>query len=282
MIIDSHCHAWSYWPYVPGVPYPQSHGTIEQLLHRIQLNGVDQAAIVCAGIWHNRDNNDYVAAAVRANLGRIHQLADIDSYWGDSYHTPGAAKRLEESARRLPMKGFTQYQAKGDDASWFSSPEGRDFLGVARDLKLIASIACGPQHVAEIMRAAERFPDVPFLLHHMAGVRATEPPPRKNFQAVMEASRLPNVYLKLSGFAYLTATPWDFPYRDTHWVYEGAYEKFGSRMCWGSDYPPVENYMTHRQSLEAFRAHCSFVSEADRDAILGGTLATLLQNARAV
>ena len=121
---------------------------------------------------------------------------------------------------------------------------------------------------------------MPFLLHHMAGLRASEAPPRTSFQTVMEASKVPNVYLKLSGFAYLTSTTWDFPYSDTHWVYEGAYERYGARMCWGSDYPPVENYMTHQQSLEAFRTHCAFVSAADREAILGGTLNGLLSAAR--
>lgn len=98
----------------------------------------------------------------------------------------------------------------------------------------------------------------------------------------MESAKLPNCYLKLSGFAYLSSTDWDFPYKETQWVYEGAYEKFGTRMCWGSDFPPVENYMTHRHSLEAFRTHCKFVTEGDRKAILGGTLNRLLESARPI
>ncbi|MBM3959602.1 MAG: hypothetical protein FJ314_07520 [SAR202 cluster bacterium] len=282
MIIDSHCHAWAYWPYLPGVPHPETHGTVEQLVWRMDRNGVDQAAIVCANIWHNRDNNDYVAQAVRASGGRLHQFADVDSYWGDSYHTPGAARRLEAAAQRWPMQGFTQYLAKEDDGAWFTSTEGLDFLGVARDLKLIASIACGPQHQPGLRRAAEKFPSVPFLFHHMSGLRASERPPRKLFRTVMESAKLPNCYLKLSGFAYLSSTDWDFPYKETQWVYEGAYEKFGTRMCWGSDFPPVENYMTHRHSLEAFRTHCKFVTEGDRKAILGGTLNRLLESARPI
>jgi predicted TIM-barrel fold metal-dependent hydrolase len=66
------------------------------------------------------------------------------------------------------------------------------------------------------------------------------------------------------------------------WVYKAAYEKFGARMCWGSDYPPALFHMTYRQSLEAFRAHCDFVSPGDREAILGGTLKRLLDSARPV
>ena len=30
MIIDAHCHAWTYWPYDPPVPDPESRGTIAQ------------------------------------------------------------------------------------------------------------------------------------------------------------------------------------------------------------------------------------------------------------
>jgi len=53
-------------------------------------------------------------------------------------------------------------------------------------------------------------------------------------------------------------------------------------MVWGSDFPVVKKSMTHLQSLEAFRTHCNFVTEDDRVAILGGTLAKLLDNARSV
>ena len=38
--------------------------------------------------------------------------------------------------------------------------------------------------------------------------------------------------------------------------------------------------MTYRQAIEAFRTHCSFVSPADREAILGGTLDALLRTRR--
>ena len=80
MIIDSHCHAWRYWPYLPAVPDPESHGIIEQLLDQMDLCGVDQATITTAAIWRNWDNNDYIAAAVRRWPDRLHQWADIDSF----------------------------------------------------------------------------------------------------------------------------------------------------------------------------------------------------------
>jgi predicted TIM-barrel fold metal-dependent hydrolase len=99
---------------------------------------------------------------------------------------------------------------------------------------------------------------------------------------VLDSARLPNIYIKLSGFAYCTRVQWDFPYSDTHWVIRALYEHFGpQRMCWGSDYPVVRFFMTYRQALEAFRTHCTFVSEEDKAWILGRTLEGLLKQARA-
>lgn len=277
-IIDSHCHAWDHWPYLPGVPDPKHHGSYETLLDQMDVNGVDQATIVCAQIHHNRDNNDYVAAAVRRHPDRLHQFADVDSWWSDSYHTPGAAKRLEAAIEALPMSAFTQYVAGADDAAWFYSREGLDFFSVANDAKIIASLAIAPRHQHAVRKVAEAFPDLPILCHHMSGLRAHGDDAQANLDDVLQSAALPNIHLKLSGFHYLTdqSRAWDFPYADTHWVYEACYEAFGTRMCWGSDFPVVKKAMTHRQSLEAFRSHLDFVSDADREAIAGGTLAALL------
>ncbi|MEX0762373.1 MAG: amidohydrolase family protein [Dehalococcoidia bacterium] len=284
MIIDSHCHAWAHWPYLPAVHDPETHGAVEHLLNRMDLNGIDRATIVCAQIWRNTDNNDYVAAAVRRHPGRLCQYADVDSVWSETYHLPGAAKRLEQAAERWPIKGFTHYLAGEDDGAWLTSSEGSDFFRAASDLKLIASIACRPQHQPALRKVAEKFPDVPILCHHMSGLRAAEPAPHPDLQNVLESAALPNIYLKLSGFAYLTdqSRNWDFPYSDTRWIYEACFEKFGTRMCWGSDFPPVHFYMTYRQSLETFRTYCEFVPDDAKEEILGGTLSGLLEHARDV
>lgn len=280
MIIDSHCHAWAHWPYIPGVPDPESHGTVEQLIHQMDENGVDRATIVCAQIFQNSDNNDYVSSALKRYPDRLEQFADVDSMWSDSYHTPGAAKRLEEAASKWPMKAFTHYVAKEDDGSWFNTQEGIDFFNVAEEIGLIASMAIAPHHQPAIRQVAERHPNLNILCHHMSGLRARGDDARSNVAEVVESSKLPNIYLKLSGFHYLTDTTWNFPYEDTHWVYKECYQAFGTNMCWGSDFPVVKKSMTHRQSLEAFRTHCDFVSNEDREQILGGTLDSLLIKAR--
>src|SRR5882757_6927721 len=94
MIVDSHCHAWRYWPYEPPVPDPTSRALVEQLLFEMDQNGVDKAAVVCARIDHNPDDNDYIAECVQQFPDRLYQIADVDCSWTETYHTPGADRRL--------------------------------------------------------------------------------------------------------------------------------------------------------------------------------------------
>lgn len=280
MIIDSHCHAWTYWPYQPPVPDPESRARVEQLLHEMDANGVDKAVIICAQIEHNPDNNAYIAEVAAQHADRLYQFPDVDCSWSPTYHTPGAADRLAAIAERWPIRGFTHYLKREDDG-WLTSDEGSAFFQVAADLGLIASIAGAPLHEPALRQVAERFPTVPILRHHLAGVRASEPPPHEGLKQVLASAKLPNIYIKLSGFHYCSSVPWGFPYADTHWVIRALYEAYGPyRLCWGSDYPVVRKAMTYQHSLEAFRTHCTFVPEADKAWILGKTLEGLLVNDR--
>ena len=280
-IIDSHCHAWRDWPYKPAVPDPEHRGRIEQLLHEMDVNGVDEAVIICAQIEHNPENNAYIAEQAAKYFSRIHQFADVDCSWSPTYHQPGAAHRLRQIATRWPIVGFTHYLAGEDDGSWLYSEEGLAFFGIAEELGLIASIACRPHQQPAIRRVAERFPSVPILCHHLSMVKADERPPQNELKEVLASAKLPNIYIKLSGFAYAAQVKWDYPYPDAQQVVRAEYEHFGPyRMCWGSDYPVVRFFMTYRQALEAFRTHCTFVPEKDKAWILGGTLDRLLNTAR--
>lgn len=276
MIIDSHCHAWPHWPYKP-VPDTESRGRVEQLLNEMDLHGVDQAVVICARIDHNPDNNEYIAEQVQRFPGRLHQFPDVDCAWTATYHQPGAADRLREVADRLPIRGFTHYLRGDDDGAWLDGPEGQAFFGVAAERGLIASIAGRPEHQPALRRVAERYPNLPILCHHLAGLRTTDEKLGDNLREVLASSALPNIYIKLSGFAYCSRVAWEYPYTDTAPIIKALYEHFGPRrLCWGSDYPVVRFHMTFRQSLEAFRTHCTFVPQEDKEQILGGALNALL------
>jgi L-fuconolactonase len=279
-LIDSHCHAWAHWPYQAPVPDPEHRGRVEQLLHEMDANGVDRAVVICAQIEYNPENNAYVAEAAARYPSRLHPFSDVDCSWSSTYHQPGAADRLRGITERWPIAGFTHYLDREDDGSWLYSEEGLAFFRVAEERGLIASIACQPHQQPAIRRVAERFPSVPILCHHLGLPGAGGGPDQEGLREVLASARLPNIYIKLSGFAYAAQVKWEYPYSDVQWIVRAEYEHFGPyRMCWGSDYPVVRFYMTYRQALEAFRIHCTFVPPADKEWILGGTLEHLLATA---
>lgn len=278
-IIDSHCHAWPRWPYQPPVPDDTERGKIEQLIFEMDQNGVSEAVVVCAQIERNPDNNEYIARQAERFPARLHPFPDIDCSWSPTYHQPGAADRFRRITDQWPrIKGFTHYLKADDDGAWLTSPEGLAFFKVAADKGLIASIALRPGQQAAIRALAERFPSMPILCHHLSGLKTSDS--AGTLQGVLQSAKLPNIYIKLSGFAYCTKVNWDFPYTDTHPTVRALYETFGAdRMCWGSDYPVVRFYMTYKHALEAFRTHCDFVSAGDKGKILGETMTRLLKTA---
>ena len=286
MIIDSHCHAWSYWPYqntnshepsqLP-VPNPETWGNVEQLIYEMDNNNVDKATIVSAQIWHNPDNNEYISKSVKKYKDRIYQFADFDSNWSKTYHSEGSSERLEKIIEKLDIIGFTHYLGD-DDGSWLYSEEGIKLFKIADKHGLIASIAGAPKHQKSIRKVAEIFPNLPILCHHMSGMNNSNTD-LNNINDVLESSKYNNIFLKFSGYNYVIGADrrWDFPYSDALWIYKEAYQKFGSNMVWGSDFPVVKFSSTYKQALEVINKYCDFISEDDKKLILGNNLKKLLK-----
>ena len=87
---------------------------------------------------------------------------------------------------------------------------------------------------------------------------------------VVAAASHPNILVKISGFYYGSDRPWNYPHRDALWIVRSLYEALGAhRLCWGSDYPVVRRALTYRQSIEAFRTHCDFVTPPTAPPSLG-------------
>ena len=141
MIIDSHCHAWEYWPYQDRndhepnqlpVPNPETWGNVEQLIYEMGNNNIDKATIVSAQIWHNPENNKYIANSVNKYKDKLYQFADVDSNWSSTYQMEGAADRLDEISEKLDLVGFSHYIGS-DDGEWLFSEEGLKFFSESFD-----------------------------------------------------------------------------------------------------------------------------------------------------
>ena len=281
MIIDSHCHAWTTWPYDATVPDPDSRGRIEQLLFEMDRNGVDRAILICARIDFNPDNNEYVAEAASRHPDRIVPFPDIDCSWSPEYHTPGAVDRLRAAADRWSMAGFTHYVEEQNDG-WFLGEEGQAFFALAAERNLIASLAVGPAWFEDIGRLAAAHPTLPILLHHQGMVRAVDGLDSPDLAGLLALAAHRNVGVKVSGFYYGSRDKAEYPYPEQAAVFERIYRAFGARrLTWGSDFP-VSPWVacTYPQTLDVVRRHCPFVSEEDLGLIMGDTMAALLETRR--
>ena len=279
VIVDSHCHAWRYWPYEPPVPDPESRPVVEQLLFEMDQCGVEEAVLVAARIDHNPDNNDYVAECVRRFPQRLYQFADVDCMWTPMYHTPGAADRLADAVRTYSLRGFTHYVADDDDGSWFLSSDGQAFLETAARLNQIVSIHLPNRLQPVLRRLAEQFSETPFVCHHMAYPVTEQGPDGAALREIITSAQRPNIHIKLSGFHYAAPVGWEYPHTASAYIVRALFEHFGpERLHWGSDYPVVRWAMTYRQALEAIRTHCAeFIPSRDMDRVLGSSLHDLLQ-----
>jgi predicted TIM-barrel fold metal-dependent hydrolase len=208
-------------------------------------------------------------------------VADVDCWWSSTYHTPGSTSRLRALAERYPVAGFTHYVEDRNDG-WLRSDEADGLFALAAERKLIASIGAGPAWQADLRRLASRHPSVPVLCHILGGARAEDGTDSADLAEVLASSAVPNVYLKVAGLHYMSARPWDYPWRAVIELFARLFEAYGpARLCWGSDFPASTRYCTFRQSIEAVRTHCPFLTPADLRLVLGETMLGLLATGQA-
>jgi len=276
MIVDAHTHSWARWPYPPAAPEAGWRGRYPNLIHEMDAAGVAAAVVVSAALAGNPRNNSYVAAAVAACPGRLHQFADVDSRWSPRYHRAGAAGRLASLADRLRPAGISHYLAAENDG-WLRSAEGRAFLAAAGRRGLPVSLAAAPCWFADVRDAAGSVPRTAVLLNHLALVALHPDGMRTGLDIVRQGASRANLVVKVSGYYYGNERPWDYPFRDRLEIVRAFYETWGpDRMVWASDYPASAPHITYRQSLELLREHAGFIDPADLPLVLGGTMRALL------
>jgi len=276
-VVDSHTHAWLRWPYLPKVPDPTSRASGEQLRFEMERNDVAAAVIVGAAISSNLRNNSYLFALQRRWPKLFFVFPDHDSYWArPSDLSP--AQQLQVLLARHPVRGISLYLSDEEDGTRLLDRKRTAAFRLAADRRLVLSIGIRPHHTPALLRLAERHPGLTLLCHHLAGITSRRPAPLTDQLAtVLPLQEAPNIALKLSGFPYLTPEPWRFPFSQQADIVQAVYETFGAgRLCWGSNFPVISDVITYRQSLEIVRSNLPDANEADRAAMLGGTMSRLL------
>ena len=176
------------------------------------------------------EENSYVADCAAANPSRFAAVCVVDP------RIPGASDRLDYWVRERGCKGLRLRPRIPAESAIFSHRSILPLWHRAAALKLVVSVYAGTEHLATVAALAERFPDVPILLDHMAG----------------------------------------YPYTDCAELFRALYDRFGpTRLIWGSDFPHVLLKIGYRRSLLFQQRAYPFLSQADLDLIMGGNAAEL-------
>ncbi len=131
--------------------------------------------------------------------------------------------------------------------------------------------------ISGLERLMKRFPDIPGVVTTMASNLKwpTDPEHLDNPRELANLLSLPNVYYEI-GYVLAFDLYEEYPYPQNLKITKAAYEQFGAeKLLWGADMPALMRSCTYRQSLDFVRIHCDFMSEEEKDLVLGGNAARL-------
>ena len=127
-------------------------------------------------------------------------------------------------------------------------------------------------------RIAERHPQLQLIVDHM-GVSTAMVQKKMVPEALAQAlalAKYPNVSVKLSSVPRISAE--SYPFRDMTPHVRRFYDAYGPQRCyWGTDVTNCYAKATYRQRVTQFTEEMPFLSEADKDWIMGRAIVARLR-----
>jgi predicted TIM-barrel fold metal-dependent hydrolase len=228
--------------------------------------GVDRVVIVPPNLEGGR--LDYAQEAVKRHPGRFGIMARV------ALDKPDAARlaTLREQPGVLGVRvSFSDPQLswlKDGTADWFWSAAEKANLPVmflSEENQLFAPIA-------------ERHPQLQLIIDHMgvpsAAVRAKRVP--EAIAVTASLAKYPNMSVKLAAIPLMSNE--SYPWRDVTDHIHRLYDVFGpQRGYWGTDVTNSYNKATYKQRVTHFTEELPFLSETDKDWIMGRALVAKLR-----
>jgi predicted TIM-barrel fold metal-dependent hydrolase len=264
IIVDSQVHQWKAqtperpWPSGRVAQLPEPFG-YDKLLPMMNEAGVDRVVIVPPS-WEG-ERNDYALEAAEKFPDRFAVMGRI------LLNSPQAPALLPKWKEQKGMVGI-RLTFNGAEASWLTDGTADWFWPAAEKAGVPVMFFGG--RMAEFGRIAERHPQLALIIDHM-GLSLEIAKAGKHAQAIAETvalAKYPNVSVKLSSAPAYSAQP--YPYRDMSPHIQRCFDSFGPRRCfWGTDMTNSFNKATYRQRVTHFTETLDFLSEEDKDWIMG-------------
>jgi predicted TIM-barrel fold metal-dependent hydrolase len=264
-ITDAQIHLWKAEtpdrPWVPGRP-PQMPEpfTIEKLVPMMDEAGVDRVVIVPPS-WPG-DRNDYALEAVQRHPGRFAVMGRIP------LQDPASAALLPRWKEQPGMMGV-RVTLHGALAPWLTDGTA-DWFWPAAEKAGLPVMFLAPGQTAAMGRVAERHPGLNLIIDHMALSLdiAREGRVKEAIDQVVALAKYPNVSCKVSSTP--TYSLESYPFADMKPHIKRVFDAFGPQRCyWGTDITHAFGKATYRQRIEQFTETLEFLSEQDKDWVMG-------------
>jgi predicted TIM-barrel fold metal-dependent hydrolase len=266
LIVDSQVHLWKAplpdWPWVPGlVPQLPDPFTIEKLVPLMDEAGVDRAVIVPPS-WPG-DRNDYGLEAARRYPGRFAVMGRIP------LQDPKSAQLLPKWKEQPGMLGIRVTFLRGAQVNWVTDGTA-DWLWSAAEKAGLPVMFLAPGRSAEFAPIAERHPQLTLIIDHMSLMLeiAKAGKIKEAIDQVVALAKYPNVSVKLSSSPTYSFEP--YPFRDMTVHLKRCFDAYGPQRCyWGTDLTNAFAKSTYRQRVTQFTEELDFLSEEDKDWVMG-------------
>jgi predicted TIM-barrel fold metal-dependent hydrolase len=265
LIVDAQVHLWTAetpeWRWVPGAkPQLPEPFTIEKLVPMMDEAGVDRVVVVPPS-WPG-DRNDYALEAVRRYPGRFAVMGRIP------LRNPKSAALLPKWKEQPGMLGV-RVTFLGKDQAMLSDGTA-DWFWPAAEKAGIPVMFLTVGQTAAFARIAERHPRLTLIVDHM-GVASDVAKAGKVPEAIdqtVSLARFPNVSVKLS--AAPNNSTEGYPFRDFLPHIRRLFDAYGPQRCyWGTDITNGFTKATYRQRITHFTEELNFLSEEDKDWVMG-------------
>jgi L-fuconolactonase len=271
LITDSQVHIWEVDR--PDRPWPANRNpaqlpngfSAEQMLEQMDAAGVDRAVIVPP--TYVGEMND---TAIEASQAYPNRFAVMGRFGPEA---PGARERLAGWLQQPHMLGIRMtfrippFNAWLDDGTldWFFADCERH--GIPLMLLL-------PGLLDRLAPIAARHPGLTIIVDHMGVVPDSVAPEAFDKLHELEAlARYPNIWVKTSSAPCFSKE--QYPFADLYPYIKRIYDAFGPRrLMWGADFTRLRG--TYSDCLRHFQEGLDFLTEDDKQWVLGGNLALAL------
>lgn len=265
VIVDSQVHLWPAntpeRPWVPGLP-PQlpEPFTAEKLMPMMDESGVERAIIVPPS-WVG-DRVDYALEVANRYPKRFAVMGRIP------LKTPRTADELAGWKAQPGMLGI-RLTFLGPTAAWLSDGTA-DWLWPAAERAKVPIMFLTAGTLPLFAPIAERHPQLTLIIDHM-GLSSQVVKEQKVASAINQAAalaRYPNVSVKVSAAPAYSER--GYPFSDMTDYIKRLVDAYGPQRCyWGTDVTNGMAKASYRQRLAHFTEELKFLSEDDKDWIMG-------------